>query len=96
MKDNASLLSTHNIKPKTLLKIKREIDKMDIVRSLRNRVEGMRKKVEERDLHIEGVMRSANATGLMEMAAARDEYYREVLRLRKQMAEMQVSERSER
>jgi hypothetical protein len=38
-------------------------------------------------MHIEGVMRSANATGLMEMAAARDEYWREVNRLRAQLVE---------
>jgi hypothetical protein len=38
-------------------------------------------------MHIHGIMRSANATGLLEMAAARDEYHREVLRLRKLVKE---------
>jgi len=89
LKSNESLLSTHNLPPKTLLKIKREIDKLEVVRSLRSRLEELRRKVEERDMHIEGVMRSANATGLMEMAAARDEYYREVMRLRQQLTNSQ-------
>lgn len=35
-------------------------------------------------------MRSANATGLLEMAAARDEYYREFQRLQKKVSELEV------
>jgi hypothetical protein len=70
-----------------ILKIAVEIEKSEVVRRMRVKVDQLTKQLADKDRHISGIMRSANATGLLEMAAARDEYYREVLRLQSLLKE---------
>ena len=95
IKDNAQLLSAvaasgeggSTLSAKDLSRIHRDNEKSDIVRALRNTISSLERKIADKDMHINGIMSSANATGLLEMAAARDEYFREVGRLGKLLKE---------
>ncbi|GMI07061.1 hypothetical protein TrVE_jg4717 [Triparma verrucosa] len=91
IRDNAKLIhSSDLLTVKDLKRIALENERSDVVRALREQIVQVQEKLKQRDGHIDGIMRSANATGLLEMAAARDEYYREVKRLQKKVSELEV------
>ena len=88
-RDNAALVgaTSSGAAVKNVRKVAAEIERSEAMRKMREKVEGLQKVLGDRERHIAGIMRSANATGLVEMAAARDEYYAEVVRLQGVVAE---------
>ena len=66
-------LSSNALPPSALRRVSLAASKSSAVQSLQNIIRELRALLRQRDKHIDGIMRSSEATGLLEVAAARDE-----------------------
>ena len=79
-----------------VLELRREIEKSVLVRQLKAQMLALRSTIAERDATIEAMQKSTGATHLLELTAEKEEYFQEVHRLHKVLAQKEKELEKER